>query len=153
MPKERTVSMVQLDADQRPPWDFRNSPASEWALTVNSIVRGVLDASVGESLHVLKKNACREHPEFEFIAELVTQAVVEAWSCQRRSGNRRGKMKEVAVQTSRKADEQKMPHDLTETFGRRWFHLNARRDPERNCQCTYNSWTKPHTLNCSSTVH
>ena len=70
MPKERTISMVQLDADQRPPWDFRNSLASEWALTVNmvtSIIRGVLDASVGESLHVLKKNACREHPEFEFL--------------------------------------------------------------------------------------
>ena len=42
---------IDCAIDQRPPWGFRNSPASEWALMVNmvtSIVRGVLDASVGK---------------------------------------------------------------------------------------------------------
>ena len=144
MTKEVTVSMERLDADQPPLRDFYSSSASERALAVNmvaSVVWGVMNASLGESLHVLKWNGRQEHPEFGFIAELVTQAAVET----RREENtrqhgslvRRGSMKEVAVQTGRKTGEWKLPHNLTEAFGRYWLELNTRRVPEKKRQCRF----------------
>ena len=144
MTKEVPVSVEQSGAGQPFPRDFRSPSASERALALNmvaSVVRGVMNASLGESLHVLKRSARQQHPEFGFIAELVAQAAVEARreenTRQRSSLVRGGSKKDVAVQTSRKTGEGRLPHDLTEAFGRRWLDLNAHRVPGKKRQGTF----------------
>ena len=144
MIKGVTKSVERPDADALQPRDFRSPSASERALVLNmvaSVVRGVMSAPLGEHLHVLKRNARQEYPEFGFVAELVAQAAVETRkeenARQRNSTVQKRGTKDVSVQTDRKKSKWKLPHDLTESFGRRWLELNSRRVSGKPRQGTF----------------